>query len=246
MSQSLEVIGLRKRFGGFSVINDLGISVAHGERRLILGPNGAGKTTLFNLICGELEADEGSVRLLGKDVTGLGVAKRARSGLARTYQIITLFPNDSLLNNVALALLGRSNRRLRFWDDFAGRSILKDKAQALLKRIGLASLSDLPIHHCAYGVKRRVEIALALAQDPTILLLDEPFAGLSQEERTSVRDLIEGIPRDVSIIMIEHDMDVALSFADTITVLHHGSVIVTGDRAEVVAHPRTREIYLGS
>jgi branched-chain amino acid transport system ATP-binding protein len=219
--------------------------VEPGERRLIIGPNGAGKTTLFNLITGELRPDGGSVALFDQDITRVPSRRRAHLGIARTYQIITLFPGETLLRNVTLALLGKSRRR---WNPFVslGRlASLAVRAREVLGRVGLEHLADRPLGQTSYGERRRVEVAMALAQNPRVLLLDEPFAGLSIDERRDVLRLVTSIPRDVTIVMIEHDMDVALDFAERITVLHFGEVVVEGTRGEVVAHPRTREIYLG-
>jgi len=241
----LEARGLYKSFGGLCVTADVSLTVAAGERRLIIGPNGAGKTTLFNLITGELRPDAGAIRLFGGDITRVPSRRRAHLGLARTYQIITLFPRETLLHNVIFSLLGLSGLR---WNPFARlvrQTALLGAAHAALARVGLDHLADRPLTETAYGERRRVEIAMALAQNPRLLLLDEPFAGLSIEERRDVHQLLVGIPRDVTIVMIEHDMDTALEFAERITVLHFGEVIVEGNRAEVVAHPRTREIYLG-
>jgi branched-chain amino acid transport system ATP-binding protein len=165
--------------------------------------------------------------------------------MARTYQIITLFPNDTLLRNVTLSLLGLSRLRWNPIARLARQHALLARARETLAQVGLEGLADRPLRETSYGERRRVEIAMALAQAPRVLLLDEPFAGLSVEERRDVLGLVGGIPRDVTIVMIEHDMDVALDFAERITVLHFGEVVVEGTRAEVVAHPRTREIYLG-
>jgi branched-chain amino acid transport system ATP-binding protein len=241
----LEVRGLYKSFGGLCVTADVSLAVTAGERRLIIGPNGAGKTTLFNLITGELRPDAGAIRLFGDDITRVPSRRRAHLGLARTYQIITLFPSETLLRNVTFSLLGRSRLRWNPFVRLAAQTALLDAARAALARVGLDHLADRPLTDTAYGERRRVEIAMALAQNPRLLLLDEPFAGLSIEERRDVHQLLVGIPRDVTIVMIEHDMDTALEFAERITVLHFGEVIVEGTRAEVVAHPRTREIYLG-
>ena len=171
--------------------------------------------------------------------------RRAHLGMGRTYQIITLFPRDTLLRNVTLSLLGLTPLR---WNPFVrldGQTALVARAREVLARVGLGHLAERPLAQTSYGERRRAEIAMALAQNPRVLLLDEPFAGLSLEERRDVLALVTGIPRDVTIVMIEHDMDVALDFAERITVLHFGEVVVEGSRAEVVAHPRTREIYLG-
>jgi branched-chain amino acid transport system ATP-binding protein len=242
---ALELRGLEKAFGGLRVSADVSLSVEPGERRLIIGPNGAGKTTLFNLITGELPADAGSIRLFEHDITRVPSRRRAHLGLARTYQIITLFPVETLLRNVTLSLLGLSPLRWNPLVRLDRQSALLAAARQTLSRVGLDHLAERPLAQTAYGERRRVEIAMALAQNPKVLLLDEPFAGLSIDERRDVQDLLAGIPREVTIVMIEHDMDVALDFAERITVLHFGEVVVEGTRAEIVSHPRTREIYLG-
>jgi branched-chain amino acid transport system ATP-binding protein len=239
------VRGLAKRFGGLRVTAGVDLSVEAGERRLIIGPNGAGKTTLFNLITGELSPDGGTISLFDTDITRVPSRRRAHLGIARTYQIITLFPRDTLLRNVTLSLLALT--RLR-WNPFVRletQTDLVERARLVLSQVGLDRLADRPLAETSYGERRRVEIALALAQSPRVLLLDEPFAGLSIEERRDLRALVAGIPRDVTIVMIEHDMDTALDFAERISVLHLGEVVMEGTRAEVVAHPRAREIYLG-
>ncbi len=209
---ALRLQNLRKSFGGLPAISDVSLEVAPGERRLIIGPNGAGKTTLFNLVTGDLPRDAGNIVLFGKDVTHLAPHHRVHRGLARTYQIITLFPKDTLQHNIALSLLGLSKVR---WNAF--RSFDEDlygEARAVLARVGLEHLA-----------KRGI--------------------GLSREERATVKQLIAGIPREVTVVMIEHDMDTALDMAERITVLHYGRVIVEGTRAEVVSDPKTREVYLG-
>jgi len=221
------------------------LAVEPGERRLIIGPNGAGKTTLFNLITGELRPDRGSITLFDRDITRVPSRRRPHLGIGRTYQIITLFPHETLLRNVTLSLLGLSRLRWNPVVRLERREALIARARAVLARVALDHLADRPLAQTSYGERRRVEIAMALAQNPRVLLLDEPFAGLSVEERRDVLRLVTGIPRDVTVVMIEHDMDTALDFAERITVLHFGEVVVEGTRGEVVAHPRTREIYLG-
>ena len=242
---ALALRDLDKSFGGLRVTSSVSLTVEPGERRLVIGPNGAGKTTLFNLITGELRPDRGTIALFDADITRVAGRRRAHLGVARTYQIITLFPRDTLLRNVTLSLLGLERVR---WNPFVRlerQTALIARAREVLAQVGLEHLADRPLAQTSYGERRRVEIAMALAQRPRLLLLDEPFAGLSVEERRDVLALVTGIPRDVTIVMIEHDMDVALDFAERITVLHFGEVVVEGTRAEVVAHPRTREIYLG-
>ena len=245
MTPALQISGLRKVFGGLPAMNGISLEVPQGERRLIIGPNGAGKTTLFNLITGDLAPDAGAIRLFGEEVSHLKCHQRAHRGVARTYQIITLFPNDTLEHNIVLALLGMSSARWNGFQPLALETGLCDEARRVLALVGLERSAARTIGEVAYGEKRRVEIAMALAQKPKLLLLDEPLAGLSLEERIAVKALIAAIPRDVTVVMIEHDMDTALDLAERITVLHYGSVIVEGTRSEVVADPKTREVYLG-
>ncbi len=243
---ALAIRGLEKSFGGLRVTAGLDLAVAPGERRLIIGPNGAGKTTLFNLVTGELVPDRGSITLFGQELVRLPSHKRAHLGLARTYQIITLFAGDTLLHNVTLSLLGVSSLRWNPFSPLSRHGDLGTRAEAALQRVGLGHLGHRPLSETSYGERRRVEIAMALAQNPRLLLLDEPFAGLSVEERRDVLRLLMAIPRDVTIVMIEHDMDVALDFAERITLMHFGEIVVEGSRAEIVADPRVAEIYLGT
>ncbi|MBU3539914.1 ABC transporter ATP-binding protein [Polynucleobacter sp. UB-Tiil-W10] len=245
MSPILQVTDLSKSFGGLKVTKGVNLTVNAGERHLLIGPNGAGKTTLFNLISGDLASDSGSIVLAGKNVTKLPTAKRAQLDLARTYQILTLFGKDNLISNVKLALLGKMPLRWKCWGSFLSESDLDQKALTVLEKVGLGSKAYLPLEQTSYGEKRRLEIAMALAQNPQILLLDEPLAGLSTEERETITALLQQIDRNITILMIEHDMAVALAFADRVTLLHYGEVITSGTRQEVVNDPRTKEIYLG-
>lgn len=245
MIPALELLNLKKSFGGLPAMNDVSLEVMPGERRLIIGPNGAGKTTLFNLITGDLARDSGTIRIFGDEVSRLRPHQRAHRGLARTYQIITLFPKDSLQHNIVLSLLGLRRMRWGALRALASYTELEEEAREVLRLVGLDHLAQRPIAEVAYGEKRRAEIAMALAQKPKLLLLDEPLAGLSREERAAMKDLISRIPREVTVVMIEHDMDTALDIAERITVLHYGSVIVEGTRAEIIADPKTREVYLG-
>jgi branched-chain amino acid transport system ATP-binding protein len=198
-----------------------------------------------NLITGELTPDSGSIHLFGQDITKTPSRRRPHLGMARTYQIITLFARDTIIHNVSLELLGLSPARWNPLIDLKHQGHLTNRASVALQQVGLEHIADRPLSQTSYGERRRVEIAMALAQNPKVLLLDEPFAGLSIDERRDVKQLLLAIPRDVTIVMIEHNMDVALEFAERITLLHFGEVIVEGNRAEVVADPRTREVYLG-
>ena len=245
MTPALELRGLCKRFGGIAVTQDVSLTVQPGERRLIIGPNGAGKTTLFSQIAGEIGSDAGSIHLFGQDVTRQPVRRRAHMGVSRTYQVITLFGRDTLLHNVVLGILGVSGRRFEPLRALASERELHDEAMQVLESVGLAARAQAHASEISYGEQRRVEIAVAMAQKPRLLLLDEPLAGLSRDERAIVRDLVAAIPRETTIVMIEHDMDMALAFAERIALLHHGQLVVEGDRETVVADPRTQEVYLG-
>ena len=245
-AEALRLEDLSKSFGGVPAVRGVSLAIADGERRLLLGPNGAGKTTLFNLVTGDLPPDTGSIRLFGREISRMAAHRRVHLGLARTYQVITLFPRDTLAHNLELALLGLSPLR---WNPVAllsRRPELRERALAVLDRLGLRPAADRRLSDTSYGEQRRVEIAMALSQEPRVLLLDEPFAGLSQEERRDIQQQLAAIPRRVTVVMIEHDLDVALSFAERITVLHQGEIIVEGSRAEVVADARVQEVYLGA
>jgi branched-chain amino acid transport system ATP-binding protein len=243
---ALEILHLHKAFGGLPVTQDVSLSIRPGERRLIIGPNGAGKTTLFNQITGELQSNSGQIRLFGTDVTSFTPYRRAHIGLSRTYQIITLFTNDTLEHNVVLGLLGLRPSRWQMWRPLSVYGDLATEARRTLDSVGLLHLAGYPVADIAYGEKRRVELAMALAQKPRVLLLDEPLAGLSNVERSTVKSLIASIPRETAVVMIEHDMDTALDLAETVTLLNYGRVIVDGERDTVIADQRTREVYLGT
>jgi branched-chain amino acid transport system ATP-binding protein len=243
---ALEIIDLNKAFGGLKVTQSISLAIRQGERRLIIGPNGAGKTTLFNQISGDMRPNSGQIKLFGTDVTMLTPYQRAHLGVSRTYQIITLFTSDTLEHNVTLGLLGLLSSRWQMWRPLSFYRDLATEARRTLDTVGLLHLADHPVSEIAYGEKRRVELAMALAQKPRILLLDEPLAGLSNSERAAVKSLIASIPRQTTVIMIEHDMDTALDLAQTVTLLNYGRVIVDGERDAVIADERTREVYLGN
>jgi branched-chain amino acid transport system ATP-binding protein len=242
---ALEISQLRKSFGGLVATHDISLAIRPGERRLIIGPNGAGKTTLFNQITGDLRPNSGQVRLFGVDVTHMAPYQRAHRGMSRTYQIIALFDHDTLEHNVTLGLLGLRPSRWQMWRPLSHYGDLSTEARRILDAVGLLHLAESLVSDLAYGEKRRVELAMVLAQKPRVLLLDEPLAGLSNAERATVKALIAAVPRETAVIMIEHDMDTALDLAETVTLLNYGRVIVDGDRDSVVADPRTREVYLG-
>ena len=243
---ALEVVHLKKAFGGLMVTDDVSLAIGPGERRLIIGPNGAGKTTLFNQISGDLHPNSGRIKLFGEDITSLRPYERAHRKLSRTYQIITLFSGDTIEHNVSLSLLGLRPSRWHMWRPMSFYKDIAAEARRTLDTVGLLHLANHSISDVAYGERRRVELAMALAQKPQVLLLDEPLAGLSNAERSVVKSLIASIPRDTTVIMIEHDVDTALDLAESVTLLNYGRVIVDGERDAVIADARTREVYLGT
>jgi branched-chain amino acid transport system ATP-binding protein len=241
----LEVTGVSKHFGGLAALRDVSLALGPGERRALIGPNGAGKTTLFNVICGVVPPSAGTVRLLGEDVTGLPAHRRARRGLSRTYQVTNLFPDLTAFENLLLAV--QAGGAARFCVHRAARTHrpLVARAEALLGQWGLDEVRDFPVRELSYGVQRQLEILLALAGRPRLLLLDEPMAGLSPGERVVVAGMIRRLEAGMALLLIEHDMDVAFEVAGTITVLHEGAVLAEGNAAAVRDDPRVREVYLG-
>ena len=243
---ALSAEGLTHLFGGLRALDGVSLSVGIGERRVLLGPNGAGKTTLFNVITGLLSPVSGTVRLFDRDLTLLPPYRRARLGLGRTFQITTLFPRLTVMESVLLAVQGADPARFTLLRPRAAYRHLWDRAEQLLADWGLADRREAPTRELSYGEQRQVELVLALAGEPRVLLLDEPTAGLSAAETVAVVGMIERFPREVTVLLIEHDMDVALTLAERITVLHQGRVLTEGTRDEMRADPRVKEIYLGA
>ena len=243
---ALSVARLTHDFGGLRAVDDVSLAVPVGERRVILGPNGAGKTTLFNLITGLLVPLGGTIRLFADDVTTLAPYRRARLGLGRTFQISTLFPRLTVLESVLLAVQGADAARFSLLRPRGTYRHLSRRAEDLLAQWDLTDRRDAATRELSYGEQRQVELLLALAGRPRVLLLDEPTAGLSAAETAAVVAMIQRFPRDVTVLLIEHDMDVALALAERVTVMHEGRVLADGTRDEVHADPRVREIYLGS
>jgi branched-chain amino acid transport system ATP-binding protein len=242
---ALTVDRITHEFGGLRALSEVTLAVDVGERRVILGPNGAGKTTLFNLITGLLVPRGGRIRLFDQDITGLAPYHRARLGLGRTFQITTLFPRLTVLESVVLAVQGAERVRASLFAPVRVHREHARRAEALLAEWELADQRHVLTRELSYGDQRQVELLLALAGRPRVLLLDEPTAGLSPPETARVVAMIQRFPRDVTVLLIEHDMDVALALADRITVLHYGAVVAEGPRDEVRADPRVTEIYLG-
>ena len=243
---ALETRNLVKRFGGFVATNDVSLQVAAGARHALIGPNGAGKTTLINLLTGFLAPTSGEVLLEGEEVTRLPQHQRVRRGLARTFQINRLFADLTVLESVLLAVCQRRGIGARFWKPIAGHGEAVDEAAALLDRLRLLDVAHVPTRSLAYGRQRLVEIALALALQPRVLLLDEPAAGVPTGESRELFETIAQLPRDVTIVLIEHDMGLVFRFADRISVLVNGAVLTEDVPAVIADDPRVREVYLGS
>jgi branched-chain amino acid transport system ATP-binding protein len=245
MNPILYIEHLVRNFGGLMAVSDVSLSVGPGERRAIIGPNGAGKTTLFNLISGQTPVVSGSVFLDGQDVTRLADYQRANLGLGRTFQRNNLFFGLSVFENVRLAAQHRHRISRRCFAPASRFAAVNEAALELLERVGLADRAADLARSLAYGQQRALEIALALANQPKVLLLDEPTAGMSPAETAEMVELIGSLPRDLTMLIIEHDMDVIFSLATTITVLHYGQVLAEGTPAEVKKNRRVQEVYLG-
>jgi branched-chain amino acid transport system ATP-binding protein len=232
-------------FGGLRAVGNVNLTIAPGERHVLIGPNGAGKTTLFHLISGELRATEGRITLFGDDVTGLAPHRRAALGIARTFQITNLFPNLSIEENLLLACEALESRKFSMLRPLSSYSDLQEKAAHLLREFGLWELRAEPARNISYGDQRKLEVALSLAGRPRLLLLDEPMAGLSTGESESMQRLLHKLDPKITVLLIEHDMDVAFAFAEEITVLYQGRVLTSGPKDEVRANSQVQEIYLG-
>jgi branched-chain amino acid transport system ATP-binding protein len=242
---ALIVTDVSRKFGGLQAVANVSFAVEAGERRLMIGPNGAGKTTLFNMLSGALAVSSGSVMLFGRDITRVPPYARARMGLARTFQITNLFPRLSVLQNVLLALVPIEDGPHWLLRPLRANHALIHRANALLDEWGLGAIAGKAAKEIAYGQQRQVDLILAMAARPKVLLLDEPTAGLSAAEVVRVVGMIRSLSRETTILMIEHDMDVAFEIADRITVLHQGSLIAEGGVEAIRNHPQVREIYLG-
>jgi len=241
----LETAGLTKRFGGLVATGEVSLSVAPGEIHAVIGPNGAGKTTLIGQLSGELIPDSGSIRFAGADISRLGPARRAALGIARSFQITSIFREFTTLDNVALAIQARAGHSFRFWRAARQDASLRDPAFAALGVVGLAGRADLPAGSLAHGEKRALELAMALATRPRLLLLDEPMAGMGPEESASMVRLLAGLKGRFSIVLVEHDMDAVFALADRITVMVYGRVIASAAPAAIRADPEVRRAYLG-
>lgn len=245
MTLALETIGLKKTFGGLTATNDVNLRLETGARHALIGPNGAGKTTLINLLTGVLTPSAGRIRLDGVEIAGMGVEARVRRGLSRTFQINQLFPDLTPIETVALAVSERSGRGGDWWRRVGTRGAVLDEVVEVLDRFGLTDRMREATRLMPYGKQRLLEIAVALATKPRVLLLDEPAAGVPEGERHEILEAVEALPKDVTVVLIEHDMDMVFRFADRITVLVSGAVLTEGTVEEITADPRVRAVYLG-
>jgi branched-chain amino acid transport system ATP-binding protein len=242
---ALATEGLKKSFGSLHVARDISISLPRGARHALIGPNGAGKTTLINLVTGQLKPDSGRILLDGKDVTHAPAAARVRQGLTRTFQINTLFPDLTPIEAVTLAICERENTAGQFWRALSAHKAAIDEGFEILKQLRLADVATRTTRMLPYGQQRLLEIALALATRPKVLLLDEPAAGVPKDESAALFSVISALPGDISVLFIEHDMDIVFSFATRIIVLVAGGVLIEAEPAFVRTDRQVREVYLG-
>jgi len=245
MSPVLETRGLVKHFGGIVATNDVALSVAKGARHALIGPNGAGKTTVINLLTGVLRPTAGRIMLDGQDITALEPHKRVQLGIARTFQINQLFADLTPLETIGLAVSERMELGRQWWRLVGSKGIVIDESVDILQRFNLADVLDERTATLPYGKQRLLEIALAIACRPRVLLLDEPAAGVPEAERHGILDAVAALPSDVTVLLIEHDMDIVFSFADRISVLVNGALFVEGAPEDVAADPRVKAVYLG-
>jgi branched-chain amino acid transport system ATP-binding protein len=241
----LQIEGLTKRFGGVVPADAITLDVAPGEVHAVIGPNGAGKTTLIGLLSGELAPQQGRIRFDGEDITRLPVYRRSQLGLARSFQITSLFRGFSALDNVALAVQAHRGHSFRFWRDARGEDELRKPALAALARVGLAERAGMRIDRLSHGELRQLEIAMALATQPRLLLLDEPMAGLGPEESAQMVRMLLQLKGSMTILLVEHDMEAVFALADRLTVLVYGRIIASGDPETIRADAGVRQAYLG-
>lgn len=241
----LEIDGLTKRFGSVVAADGISLMLRAGALHAIIGPNGAGKSTLIGQLTGEVTPDGGRIRFDGQEITNLPVYRRSQLGLARSFQVTTLFPDFTALNNVALSVQAHSGHSFHFWTDARSEIALREPARTALVRVGLAERVATLVADLSHGERRQLEIALALAGRPRMLLLDEPMAGMGPEESIRLMGLLQALKGAITVMLIEHDIDAVLALADRISVLLYGRIIATGDPAAIRSDPAVREAYLG-
>jgi branched-chain amino acid transport system ATP-binding protein len=242
----LELKGLSKSFGGLHAVRNVSLELRPGDRKAIIGPNGAGKTTLFNVITGLFPATSGRILLFGRDVTGWPSQRRTRLGMARTFQVTSLFPRLTVLDNVLLAITGLKRTKLVMWRPLSSYREFYAKAHALLQQADFLDRKDVAVRHLSHGEQRQLEIVLALASDPKVLLLDEPAAGLSSGESAEMARFLARLEPSLAILLIEHDMDVVFDVARHVSVLHFGEVLEAGTTEAIKGSAKVREIYFGT
>jgi branched-chain amino acid transport system ATP-binding protein len=242
----LEIEGLTKRFGGVLASDEITLAIPAGELHAIIGPNGAGKTTLIGELAGEITPDAGHVRFAGRDITALPVYRRSALGLARSFQITSLFPDFTALDNVALAVQAHAGHSFRFWRNARRDPALRDPARAVLAKVGLAERADVLVAKLSHGEHRQLEIAMALATQPRMLLLDEPMAGMGPDESARLVRTLRELKQTLTILLIEHDMEAVFALADRITVLVYGRVIACDTPEAIRANEEVRKAYLGA
>ncbi|HEY6753527.1 MAG TPA: ABC transporter ATP-binding protein [Pseudolabrys sp.] len=245
MADLLQVENLSKRFGGIVATDDLTISIPEGELHAVIGPNGAGKTTLIAQLSGQLTPDSGRIHFAGSDITGVPMHARSALGLARSFQITSLFLDLSVLDNAALAVQARAGHSFHFWRNARREPELRDPARAALDRVGLSARADLPASALSHGEHRQLELAMALASRPRMLLLDEPMAGLGPEESARMVSMLRDLKKELTVLLVEHDMEAVFALADRITVLVYGRVIASGRPEEIRNNAQVRDAYLG-
>jgi branched-chain amino acid transport system ATP-binding protein len=245
MADLLRVENLAKRFGGIVATDDLDFAVPEGELHAVIGPNGAGKTTLIAQLSGQLAPDSGRVQFAGNDITALPMHARSLLGLARSFQITSLFPDLAVLDNVALAVQAHAGHSFRFWRNARSEAELRDPARAALERVGLGARANLPASALSHGEHRLLELAMALASAPRMLLLDEPMAGLGPEESARMVTMLRDLKKGLTILLVEHDMEAVFALADRITVLVYGRVIASGKPHDIRNNAQVRDAYLG-
>jgi branched-chain amino acid transport system ATP-binding protein len=241
----LEIEDLSKRFGGVVASDAIALAVPQGELHAIIGPNGAGKTTLISQLAGEIAPDAGRIRFAGRDITNLPIFRRSQLGLARSFQITSLFLDFTVLDNVALAVQAHAGHSFRFWRDARSQPELRTPARAALARVGLAARADVIVSKLSHGEHRQLEIAMALATTPRMLLLDEPMAGMGPDESARMVKALRELKRELTILLIEHDMEAVFALADRITVLVYGRIIASGTPEAIRANAEVRQAYLG-
>ena len=241
----LQIEGLTKRFGGVVASDDVTLAIPQGELHAIIGPNGAGKTTLIGQLTGELSSQSGRIRFAGEDITALPTWQRSLRGLARSFQITSLFLDFTALDNVALAVQAHAGHSFHFWREARQEAELREPARAALGRVGLGARADTPVANMSHGEHRQLEIAMALATKPRMLLLDEPMAGMGIEESARMVKLLRELKQELTILLIEHDMDAVFALADRISVLVYGRIIASGEPAAIRANADVRRAYLG-